>query len=410
MRRGAPSSASGRRLATIPGAERALELTLAPIAVEAFLAEHWERRPLVVARGERGRFDAVLSSADVEWLICSARIRTPAFRLVKAGTQIPSREYTRDEPWGAGSFTEMADPQRVASEFVDGATIVLQALHLQWPAAAVFCRELEAALGVAVQANAYHTPAAAQGFPVHHDTHDVFVLQVEGRKRWLVYEPLLELPLRDQRWTQELGDPGEPVRDLTLEAGDTLYLPRGWPHEAITSDSESLHLTIGMHAHSWLDAAGAALADCAHDVELRRSIGAAGERGVEGLLARLDQALDPELVRARARGRFVAGRRPILHGQISQLRALAALTPDDALERRPTVIADLELAPEGVLLAFEGKQLAFPLRLRAEVQFVAAAATSFSARELPGRLDDAGRLVLVRRLVREGFLRYAETS
>jgi hypothetical protein len=30
--------------------------------------------------------------------------------------------------------------------------------------------------------------------------------------------------------------------------------------------------------------------------------------------------------------------------------------------------------------------------------------------ELPGRLDEAGRLVLVRRLVREGFLRLAQPS
>ena len=36
----------------------------------------------------------------------------------------------------------------------------------------------------------------AQGFKVHHDTHDVFCLQVEGEKRWLVYPPVLELPLK----------------------------------------------------------------------------------------------------------------------------------------------------------------------------------------------------------------------
>ena len=54
-------------------------------------------------------------------------------------------------------------------------------------------------LGHPVQANAYATPAGAQGFAVHHDTHDVFVLQVAGEKRWLVYEPALELPLKDQR-------------------------------------------------------------------------------------------------------------------------------------------------------------------------------------------------------------------
>jgi L-fucose mutarotase/ribose pyranase (RbsD/FucU family) len=33
----------------------------------------------------------------------------------------------------------------------------------------------------------------------------VFCLQVGGRKRWLVYEPALELPLKDQRYRPARG-------------------------------------------------------------------------------------------------------------------------------------------------------------------------------------------------------------
>ena len=94
----------------------------------------------------------------------------------------------------------MADVAAVAAEFEDGATLVVQALHHWWPPLAAFCRRLEAALGHPAQANAYYTPRSAQGLPVHHDTHDVFCLQVAGEKRWLVYEPVLELPLQDQRY------------------------------------------------------------------------------------------------------------------------------------------------------------------------------------------------------------------
>jgi hypothetical protein len=69
------------------------------------------------------------------------------------------------------------------------------------------------------------------------------------------------------------------------------------------------------------------------------------------------------------------------------------------------VIADLANVDDGLQLAFEGKAIVFPAHARAEVEHVAAASGPFSARELPGELDDEGRLVLVRRLVREGFLR-----
>ena len=89
---------------------------------------------------------------------------------------------------------------------------------------------------------------------MHHDTHDVLVLQVAGEKRWLLYEPLLELPLKHQRYSPALGAHGQPTDDLVLRAGDTLYLPRGWLHQAETSTTDSLHLTIGIAAHTWLDA------------------------------------------------------------------------------------------------------------------------------------------------------------
>ena len=139
---------------------------------------------------------------------------------------------------------------RVLAEWEAGATIVLQALHVSWHPLAVFCRALEEALGHGVQANAYYTPRGSQGFAVHHDTHDVLILQVAGEKRWLLYDPLLELPLKHQRYSAALGEHGEPTDDLVLRAGDSLYLPRGWLHQAETSETDSLHLTVGIaHAH-----------------------------------------------------------------------------------------------------------------------------------------------------------------
>ena len=60
---------------------------------------------------------------------------------------------------------------------------------------------------------------------------------------------------------------------------------------------------------------------------------------------------------------------------------------------------------EGTTLSFEGRRLRFPERLATELEFLVGAEGDFTPAELPGDLDDEGRLVLVRRLVREGFLR-----
>jgi hypothetical protein len=323
--------------------------------------------------------------------------------LVDAEKDLPVREYTVDLSWRPVPIAATVDVERVAAAFAGGATIVLQALHLHYAPLARFARELEQELLHATQVNAYYTPRAAQGLPVHHDTHDVFCLQVAGEKRWLVYEPALELPLKDQRYRRELGGADEPVLDVTLRAGDTLYLPRGWLHEARTSETDSLHLTVGISAYTWLDALKDALDDCREELAFRRSVTEGGETP-DDLLALLEERLRPADVARRARRRFVRTRRPILDDQLEQLRALEHLTLTTPVERRPTVIADLA----DLTLSFEGKEIVFPEQVREELQFLFGASLPVTPAELPGTLDDDARLVLVRRLVREGFLRVVD--
>ncbi len=314
MTRATPTETTPTRTTPSPSA---LERAIAPVETERFLAEHWEQKPLVVPRGEEGRFDDLLSARDVERLITETGIRTPGFRLVKEGATVSG--YTTDLAWRPAAFTGVADVPRVLAEFEAGATIVLQGLHHLWLPLARYCRQLEAYLGHPVQANAYYTPRGSQGLPVHHDTHEVISLQVAGEKRWLVYEPVLELPLKNQRYKSALGAPGDPVLDVVLRAGDTMYLPRGWLHQALTSDSDSLHITVGVNVRRWIDEARAELDAQEDDIAYRRTIDADEPPELP--------SLDADEARDRARDRFVRSRRPILDGQLSELRALDRLDP-----------------------------------------------------------------------------------
>ena len=320
--------------------------------------------------------------------------------MVKEGGTISESEYAREISWRPKPITGAVDPDRVANAFADGATIVLQALHHTWLPLAQFCRALETDLGCGAQANSYYTPRRSQGFAVHHDTHDVFVLQVAGEKHWRVYDPVLELPLKAQRWSSSLGEVGPTVLELTLRAGDTLYLPRGWLHDALTSETDSLHITVGVNVHTWIDAVRAALDECQDDVEFRRSVADDGEQSVD-LVERLAERLRPEDVRRRARAKFVDTRRPILDGHLEEAREAESVTADIPLERRSTVIADLH----GTTLSFDGKHVEFPEQVEEVLEAVLDANGPFTAADLPGDLDEEGRLVLVRRLIREGFLR-----
>jgi hypothetical protein len=206
----------------------------------------------------------------------------------------------------------------------------------------------------------------------------------------------VQLPLKDQRWSPQLGAVGEPAMDFELGPGDTLYLPRGWPHEAETSAEASLHVTVGLHPLTAVDVLRAAVAAAGEDIEMRRTTvpGNAAER--------VAAAIDP----AALRRRFVMGRQPILEDQLTQVQALESLELSTPVERRATVIAELE---DGTLY-FEGKQVAFPPQAWGAVAWIHDTTAPFAATDLPGSLDGAGRLVLLRRLVREGYLRITMLS
>src|SRR3954452_1932993 len=83
----ATTAATPRPLAEPPDA---LDLTLSPVAAETFFAQHWQQGRLVVPREEPRRFDAILSTGEVERLVCETGIRTPAFRLGRGGAAAPA--------------------------------------------------------------------------------------------------------------------------------------------------------------------------------------------------------------------------------------------------------------------------------------------------------------------------------
>ena len=79
------------------------------------------------------------------------------------------------------------------------------------------------------------------------DDHDVYVIQAVGEKRWHLFGETRNLPTTlDNR--PNLDKPDEPVWSGKLSAGDVLYVPRGWWHDARVDEVDdgkgSIHLTL----------------------------------------------------------------------------------------------------------------------------------------------------------------------
>ena len=114
---------------------------------------------------------------------------------------------------------------------------MFQGLHRYWPPLTRLIAELELDLGHPCQANAYLTPVGAQGFAVHSDTHDVFVLQTAGAKQWEVHGPRTRVT--------RLRRPSCSSRGTSCTCPPAPRTPRG-PRTPI-----SLHITIGINQLTW---------------------------------------------------------------------------------------------------------------------------------------------------------------
>jgi lysine-specific demethylase/histidyl-hydroxylase NO66 len=191
--------------------------------LDRFAAEHWGRAPLLTRGAELAAgFDDLFGAAAVDELVSRRGLRIPFLRMAKDGKVLPGATFTRGGGAGASIGDQAAD-DRVLAAMADGATLVLQALHRTWPPLVEFGSRLAQELGHPIQINAYITPPESQGFAPHYDVHDVFVLQVTGRKRWTIHEPVVV-------------DPMSPATRSTCLAARSMP-PRRWARPRSTSPS-----------------------------------------------------------------------------------------------------------------------------------------------------------------------------
>jgi ribosomal protein L16 Arg81 hydroxylase len=377
----------------------------------AFAGEYWSQKPLESHHSEG--FGDLLSAADIDSLVAERGIRTPFFRMVQAGDS--SAAATRTAKAGNRRISDLVDADAVREQYADGATLVLQSMHRIHPPLVRFCRELAAELGHPTQCNAYVTPPGSQGFAPHHDTHDVFVLQVDGHKRWLVHPPALELPLSSQP-SQGLtsdaplvpaGTP--PMLSVVLGPGDALYLPRGFIHAAETGEDRSIHLTVGVLAATAYDVVRDVLTLAADEPGFRRALplGPPHEQlaAVAGIvkeaaswLAELPSERLEDAVRARVTG--VEGPEPL--GPLGAEEALRLLDKATLVRPRGGLVTQLDHADDGdrVLLRLPDRGISLPGYLAPALRALLSGPCRVGELDLP--VDDG--LVLVRRLMAEGVV------
>lgn len=213
----------------------------------AFLARYWQRFPLY-RRGTPARFAGLFGSAALpEALRQCERLKISRRDLLGRPLELPCA------------------PQDAQAAFDGGATVCLSGLqgNPQLDAfLAAFARWLPQAGELSF--NCYWSPDG-QGFGLHLDDHPVWLLQLEGRKRWRYSRAPFPNVLGTATFAEGVREirvpwreapiarpPDNDFEEVVLEPGDVLYLPEGCWHRA-AAEGSSLALTLACNRATPLD-------------------------------------------------------------------------------------------------------------------------------------------------------------
>jgi ribosomal protein L16 Arg81 hydroxylase len=151
----------------------------------------------------------------------------PTIRMFHHG-QVPEHAYTQ-EFVEVGKTRRKLDKPKFYEYMRNGATLQFNWLERHSVAAKRLCREVGRFAGTQTSANAYLSFSGDGTFGEHWDTHDVFAIQLIGRKRWRIFPPTFPLP-------------------LTYQTHD-----RGWWHHVIPLQVGSFHVSVGCYLPTMFD-------------------------------------------------------------------------------------------------------------------------------------------------------------
>lgn len=194
-----------------------------------FMRRHWQKSPLLIRQ----------AVPDVR----APLARSALFGLA-ASEDVESRVIVRDgERW---SLRSGPVPRRALPAIGrPGWTLLVQGLDLHVPAAHELLSRFRFVPEARLDDLMLSWASDGGGVGPHVDSYDVFLLQVQGRRRWRVAPPgdatlRPDVPLK-------ILQHFAPRHDWLLEPGDMLYLPPGWGHDGV-AEGECMTASIGFRA------------------------------------------------------------------------------------------------------------------------------------------------------------------
>ena len=128
----------------------------------------------------------------------------------------------------------------------DGATMVYNRIDNE-PFVDSIAKQIAQFAQAQTVVSGYLAFGSSSSYRNHWDTRDVFAVQLIGKKHWVLSAPNFDMPLYMQQAKDmpHITPPTTVDMEVILEAGDILYIPRGWWHNPMPMNCETFHLAIG---------------------------------------------------------------------------------------------------------------------------------------------------------------------
>jgi 50S ribosomal protein L16 3-hydroxylase len=228
---------------------------LHPLPLETFLDKYWPHRPLVM-HGALARLRAIAACPELESLHTMLQAKRRS-----------SRIWVKDPRTGAHRAVLVTTAQ--AEDLYASEALTVSIDQIEVPAISRLLADMAADLRVPasrLSCNLYVSPGGKGTTALHFDNHEVFAIQIRGRKRWQ-FAPNTHVPSPlDDYAVGTQASPAlrricggdfpdrlpESARTVVLAPGSVLFLPKGYWHLTHTLEA-SVHLTLAVDSLAWVD-------------------------------------------------------------------------------------------------------------------------------------------------------------
>lgn len=380
---------------------------LQSISVDDFVSKYWDQSVFVLERHDESYFKDLMCLKDVDQFLSTRNVDGELVSLINNSGSKNSENFIT--PDGRINLN------KIYAYYEEGYSLKRSRMHLDWEPVKKLCKNLREAFSHNVKANMVLTPKNSSAFKTCTETHDVIILQLEGEKCWELFDSPIETPmLNSPELILEKNDLRS-LKNVTLKAGDLMYIPRGVARNSFTLNRSSLHLEIGIYPIQMIDLLKDSLTEIAlSDARLRKSLPLGylnNFKEISKIQFLLKEIASESILKLDSSNSLNAYKnlmkivqKPNSDGHFESLDKIDLLNLNSELKIRENMNVQLAKINENYLrLIFDGNTLKGPTRIRKAFEFFVQSKFNFRPLELP-QLSDKDKLILCKRLVKSGLL------